>query len=233
MKNILSRHKLASQNDFSLGFTLIELLVSTALLALVSAIGISIIFAAQSYYKRISYTRKLTDNLNVVMETMTREVKFGTQYACLAEGGAHFKKGRANNFKNSPSYNSFALPTQTDSTDNCTALAFIPEDKSASSTVFYFDFGTDTGGGSLNRVDYFCPSSGACSQKKDYPLTADGLKIDEFRVKVSGSKTTPGDDRQPGISLFLSGVITASTTNDNRPNKFSLQTFISQRILDK
>ena len=205
------------------GFTLLELLVSTSVFATVAIVGISIIFASQTTYKKIAQTSKVVDNLHIVMETMGREIKFGTRYACLIKDGS--------NFKDSTYYNNFVFPANgdTDSNDNCNNIAFIPQDKSASSTVFYFNFDSSSGG--INRIDYFCPLSGICSIKKDYPMTASGLNLDTFRVKVSGSGIVPVDYFQPSVSLFLSGIIMANTNNTSKT--FNLQSFISQRIIDR
>jgi prepilin-type N-terminal cleavage/methylation domain-containing protein len=209
-------------NDFKKAFTLIELLVATSLFAIVALAGISILLASQTVYKRVSLTRNTTDNLNVVMDSITRQIKFGTNYACVNSVGS---------FNNSPLYNSFSLPTSGDNSDgSCNAIAFIPQDNAlSSSTVFYIDKNNY----SLNQVDY--DFSG--TKIEDYPLTSPDLQVDKFVIKVLGSKKiSESDFLQPKASIFISGVIDSQKnfqSNIVSTSSFSLESVISERLIDK
>ena len=69
--------------NFSFGFSLIEMLVSISLFSFVAIGGISVILGAQRSYKKIAQNRVVIDNLNLVMDTITREVRFGREYNFL------------------------------------------------------------------------------------------------------------------------------------------------------
>jgi len=222
------------------GFTLTELLISTSIFSSVAVMGVSILFASQAVYKRISATRNATDNLSFVMEAMTREIRTGTHYGCvntISEG----------NFKDKPEYNHPNFnPNGVDDfadSDSCNAIAFVPDPGSISAinhiSVFYFH----TTAFSLNKVDYKRVSidnrTSRFDIQGDNQLTSADLVVNNFIAKVRGSgiaSSTPPDYLQPSMSIFLSGIINQQKNAQGivvATSTFNLQTLVSQKLLDK
>ncbi len=81
------------------GFTLVEMIVAVALFAIVMVIAIGAIFTIVDANKRAQSLNSVITNLNFAVESMLRDIRTGTVYAC---GGV------------------FAPPTLP-STQNCTA----------------------------------------------------------------------------------------------------------------
>jgi len=208
-------------------------MVATAIFTIVAVGGISILLASQGIYKRILDTRNATDNLNTLMDVMTREIKFGTNYACGKSDGESFNYNNTNyvNFSFS------ALGDYTNDDGKCNAIAFKSQDQAtASSTVFYFD----NVNGSLNKADYkYNSTSGNYQKISDYQVSSSDLIINNFVIKVSGSKSsqdTDSDYLQPGVSIFISGIINLQKDQQGNivsTSTFALQSFVSQRLLDK
>jgi len=215
------------------GFTLTEILISTSIFGAVAVMGVSILFASQAIYKRISFTRNATDNLNFVMEAMTREIRTGTHYGCVNTVG---------NFQdpaNSIKYNSLNFTYFQDS-DTCNAIAFAPEVRNTfiinNLSVFYFN----TISSSLNKVDYEkVQNVNSFNKIADYQITSTDLVITDFIVKVRGSgmaSSTIPDHLQPSMSIFLSGIINQQKNQQGivvSTSTFHLQSLASQRLLDQ
>ena len=114
------------------GFTLIELLVATSIFSIVAVGAISILLGSQTAYKRISNNRMAIDNINLVLDSMSREIKFGSNYGCINTSGNFFLSS------NYPSFDSSTIFG--DSVDtNCNALVFTPQGASSTRIVYYLD----------------------------------------------------------------------------------------------
>ena len=69
------------------GFTLIELMISTTLFTIVMMMGVGSLVVSSNFAKAAQKLRVTVDNVNFAMESMTRELRTGTFYYCLATGG--------------------------------------------------------------------------------------------------------------------------------------------------
>ncbi len=71
------------------GFTLIEMLVSVAIFTLVMLITTSSIFVIIASDKKAESLKSVMDNLSFALESMTRNIRTGSEYTCLTVfGGA-------------------------------------------------------------------------------------------------------------------------------------------------
>ena len=217
MKNIPKKNNLK-------GFTLIELLVSTALFVIVAVGSLSILLSARKAYKRISADRLAMDNINLVVDVMSREIKFGNKYGCVNTSlDVNF-----NNAEN-PRYNSLSLiDLLSNSTGNCNAVAFTPQGTTTLKIVYYYNVASST----INQVSY--SGSGVFSRipGSDYTLTSEELTIDKLWFNVFGAVST--DHLQPRIDLFISGII--SLPSGQEGGSFSTTTLfiensVTQRII--
>lgn len=214
-KNIFSKINIEK------GFTLIELMVATSIFAVVAVAAVSILLSSQAAYKRLSNNRMAIDNINLVLDSMSREIKFGNNYGCINTTG---------NFSLTSEYTSFASSTvYGDSVNNnCNALVFTPEGATSTKKIYYLD----SDKASLSEVEYDF-SSGNFIRKADFPITTPDLKINAFWFKVSG--TSKVDYIQPSVEIYVSGIVTLSTNRQTTlvsTTTFAGQVRVSQRILD-
>ena len=204
------------------GFTLIELLVATSIFAIVAVGAVSVLLGSQTAYKRLSNNRMAIDNINLVLDSMSREIKFGSNYGCINTSG---------NFSLSPNYTSFAQSTIFgDSIDNnCNALVFTPQGASTTRMVYYLDTDKST----LNEITYSL-SGITFTQQTDFPITSPDLDIKSFSFKVVG--TRDDDYIQPRVDIYVSSIVSITRNNRNSlmvtTTNFAGQTTVSQRILD-
>lgn len=203
------------------GFTLIELLVATSIFAIVAVGAISILLGSQAAYKRLSNNRTAIDNINLVLDSMSREIKFGASYGCINTTG---------NFFSNPNYPSFASSSIFGDSigNNCNALVFTPQGASSTRVVYYIDIDKST----LNEVDYAI-SGGTFFKQTDYPITSSDLNINAFWFKVTGTKSD--DYLQPNVEIYVSSIVTLTKNRQSTivaTTTFAGQTSISQRVLD-
>jgi ribosomal protein L11 methylase PrmA len=68
-------------------------------------------------------------------------------------------------------------------------------------------------------------------------MTSSDLIINNFVIKVHGSEySSTSDYLQPGVSIFISGIINLQKDGQGNvvsTSTFALQSFVSQRLLDK
>jgi prepilin-type N-terminal cleavage/methylation domain-containing protein len=69
------------------GFTLIEILTSLGLFLVVATISMGAIVSIFDANRKTQSLKTVMDNLNFTLESMSREIRFGTNYHCGAVGG--------------------------------------------------------------------------------------------------------------------------------------------------
>ena len=203
------------------GFTLIELLVATSIFSIVAVGAISILLGSQTAYKRLSNNRMAIDNINLVLDSMSREIKFGSNYGCINTSGNFFLSS------NYPSFDSSTIFG--DSVDtNCNALVFTPQSASSTRIVYYLDTDKFT----LNEVTYSL-SGPTFIKQTDFPITSPDLDINFFWFKITGTRSD--DYIQPSVEIYVSSIVTLTRNNRNSlmaTTTFAGQVTVSQRILD-
>lgn len=211
------------------GFTLVELLVATTIFTIVAVGGLSILLTSQKVYSRISSNRVAIDNVNMAIDTITREVKFGSRYGCVnsaVDGGFN----RVNN----TFYASFDLSKLVSDSD-CNAIAFTPQDDKSKKIVYYFNIASS----SINQATYNVLNYGTPLEnyilEKDMLITAQDFKISDFLMNVAGVESVAQEDYfQPRVDFSISGVITSSRNSQGyiSTSTLTIYTSISQRSLD-
>ena len=71
----------------SKGFLLIEMIVSVALFSVVMTIGLGSLLSIISANKRSQSFKIVVNNLNLAMETMSKDIRVGTDYNCGSFAG--------------------------------------------------------------------------------------------------------------------------------------------------
>ncbi len=205
-----------------------ELLVATAIFVVVAVGGLSILLSSQRAYKRISSNRVAMDNINMLIDTITREMKFGTKYGCI-NNNSQGDFNRQNNIY----YHTFSDTDLADSPNgNCNAIAYTPQGTSTLKIVYYYNNASS----SVNQVSYSKDIFGNSFTKLDFTdisLTASGFYIDKFWFVVKGISAE--DNIQPKISLYISGVIDTIKNSQGATigtTTLFLESSITQRSID-
>ena len=184
------------------GFTLIEMLVSVSIFTIVMTISLGAIFAMNDSNKKAQITRTVMDNLNFAMESMSRNLRIGSEYHCDADN---------------------ALPGTiilvNDCTNGATSIAFEGYKGDPNNTedqiVYRFN---DTTHQIERSVD-----SGATF----LGLTAPELSIDTMDFFVIG--TGAGDSKQPRVIIVVRGSV---FYKKGVKSAFNVTTTVSQRKID-
>jgi prepilin-type N-terminal cleavage/methylation domain-containing protein len=69
------------------GFTLIEIMVSISIFTILMVMGIAALLSANTAHRRAEGLRSAVDNLNFIMDDMTRTIRTGSAYHCQAFSG--------------------------------------------------------------------------------------------------------------------------------------------------
>lgn len=69
------------------GFTLIEIMTAVSIFAVVMTISMGAILQVFNTNRKSEALKAVMDNLNLTVESMSREIRFGRDYDCGAEGG--------------------------------------------------------------------------------------------------------------------------------------------------
>lgn len=226
MPKFLLKNKIVNQDLKA--FTLIEVLVATTLFVVVAVGGLSVLLSSQRAYQRISSNRVAMDNINLVMDTMTREIKFGTGYGCLNfSANGSFKGGSGE----SQYYNIFPESALSNAdVSSCNALAITPEGTTTQKLVYYYDVASS----SIHQVSYDKVGTNYVkTDLSDLALTGKDFKIDKFWMNVYGKDSS--DYIQPRVDIYISGIV-AITRNSSgatvSTTTLFLQSSVTERIIN-
>jgi prepilin-type N-terminal cleavage/methylation domain-containing protein len=198
------------QNNFSYnrthttqsGFSLIEVLVSLSIFAIVMTIAVGSLMTLIGLNARVQNSQALMTNLSYALDSMTREIRTGTDYYCATPN---------------------ALPRDGAVTRDCsggeTGLSF--NEGGMSITEF----------ASSRRILYRLNGTTIERRLGNgawLPVTAPSISIDELRFYVTGSAR--GDAESPTVTVFVSG--TTGEANDDSLSQFNIQTSVVQQLLD-
>lgn len=164
------------------GFTLIEVMVSVSVFAIILTVGIGSLLTINNAYRKSQTERVVIDNLNFALESMSREIRTGSQYTC---GGVCDSNGNS-------------------------SIKFINSD--GDMVVYDFDLNGGQGRIMKNGTGLTDPSF---------------VVIDNLKFFVLGGDQT--DTVQPYVIITIS----ATTTASNQQSHFTLETSVSQRLLDR
>lgn len=209
------------------GYTMVELLIATTVFTIITLGAFTVLFAAQNGYDRVSGSRIITDNINLVLDTMSREIKFGTEYKCVNFTGNFASTGNYLTLTSGSLYDN-------DSNGNCNAFSFIPQEELDTRIVYYFNPVNST----INQVMYKRTTPNGTTFARDtsfgdIPLTSTGFRVDNLNFVLRG--VSRNDYLQPRIILTTTGIVDYSIKKTGAVLKttyFSAQTAITQRLLD-
>ncbi len=207
------------KNKKNNGFTIIETMISVSLFVIITTLGMGTLLNAHAVYKKSQDMRSIIDSLNFVMEDMSRNIRTGYNYHCKISGES--------------------IPSSTDS-----SLSAPKNCANGWALVFEYAYGDNTENDipTPDPVDYndqwvyyisvdgklFKSTVGPYAEDSFTQLTPDEIFIDPATsfFTVEGAENT--DTLQPMVTIRLVGTITYK----NVVSPFTLETSVSQRILD-
>lgn len=219
----------------SKGFTLVEILVVLGLFSTVMVIAAGALFTTQAINTKLQETQAVLDNVNLSMEIMSREIRYGSNFHCTV---ATFTGNDLDPVASSTLRKSCPFSAQ-----GGTMLIFRPY-QSATSTdrVAYY-----LKGGILFKDEYI---GGATTT---YQVTTDNITINSLVFYVTGANSVEavGQDFN-GVHDTIQPLITLNVFGETKPAKkyysasmseggaqknivsvkFNVQTSISSRDLD-
>jgi len=196
------------------GYTIIETMISISLFAVVVVTGMGAFLNANVLHEKSQDQRSIMDSLSFVMEDMSRSLRTGYEYRCTPSAGSI----------------STGNPL---SCDSGWAIAFKPQDydpASATNNKYWIYAITSFPIGSPAGI-WKSTDSGANWVK----LTPDEVVIDPaqtYAFSVLGAEPPSpsfSNRQQPLVNIKLIGKI---VYKNNVETPFSLQTSVSQRLID-
>lgn len=208
--------------EYKQGYLLVEILVVLGLFSSISTLSLGALFNAQSVNARLQETQAILDNMNLSTQTITREIRFGSDFHCE---------------ETTPTGPVSSIPTIPTNRKNCPAGSPV-------GTVLIFKPSDATN--DLDRIAYYVRNG--LLYKDIYPysgtttvlqMTSDDVYITSLKFHVDGANTSTGindylgaiDYKQPLVTLFLSGV-TRPAKASTPAATFDIQTVVSARELD-
>lgn len=193
------------KNNNQRGYTIIETMIAVSIFLIVVMIGMGALLNANSLHHRSQNMRSIMDNLSFIMEDISRNLRTGYNYHC----GDSF---------------SIETPLSCASGD---IIYFEKSDGDAEDNTDQYGYKIDLAQNATDYAIYRTTDGGGTW----ILLTSEEIKIDATNSSfiISGAEPVVSDAQQPFATIRLIGNILYKT--DSTP--FSLQTSVSQRLLDR
>ncbi len=193
--------KTKSKNNKNSGFSLVEMLVAIAVFMSIMTIAISALITIISANKKAQAIKNTVDSVNFAMETISRDMRVGTNYSCIVEGTA---KGDCPEGSNSVQYTN-----------------------SEEKTIVY-TFNKDTGLPVISETKPDLPDPTALISR-DSNINIDNMTFYVIGANCESGTgdTCEGKKTQPRVIIDISGRVSINGSSD--VSTFDLQTSISQR----
>jgi|AntRauTorcE11898_2_1112593.scaffolds.fasta_scaffold09984_1 prepilin-type N-terminal cleavage/methylation domain-containing protein len=217
------------------GFTLIEMIVSLALFSVVMTIAVGALLVLIASNRQLQDEQAVLTNLSFALDSMTREIRTGTNYYCDSQSGQNAGPSGRKIFSNNSANNSLD-PNETEDChegntgdDRFTGIAFVEGGQSVTGApgtkiVYFYDNNPD-GDASTEDGALFRRISGESAQS----IVSSNVVITDAEFFVTGSEPlTDGELTQPTVTIYIEAQV-ADTTN---PKTYPIQTTVVQRTLD-
>jgi prepilin-type N-terminal cleavage/methylation domain-containing protein len=207
------------KSRFRQGFTLVELLVVLGLFSGIATLSLGSLFNAQTINNRLQETQSILDNINLSIQTVTRDVRFGANFYCGEDDPTTL-----------PSIPLIRKDCSDAAGNGGDVLIFRGSEwKDDRDRVAYY-----ISDGVLFKIEY--PFVGASTTLQ---MTSSDVFITKLLFYVDGAHTSDGsndylglfDFRQPLIHILISGY-TKSERQTVKPITFNIQATVSSRSLD-
>lgn len=204
------------------GYTIIETMIAISIFLIIIAVGMDALLNANLVHRKSQDMRSIMDNLSFIMEDMSKNLRTGYDYRCIN-----------NNGDLDPSLIGIAQSGQ-----SCLGIAFEYANGNPADDTDQWVYKIDSDNGETFNISKSTDS--AQSFVKLNPEEVLITNIDQVSgVRVSGFVITgaeppnptdgSGDHLQPLVTIRLTGEI---KSKDGLTTPFSLQTSVSQRLID-
>ena len=226
------------QSRTTSGFTLIEMIVSLGVFSVVVTIAVGALLVLIAANRQLQDEQSILSNLAFALDSMTREIRTGTQYYCESHNNNTGTPGRIFN----PSYDIDAqLPP--DDVQDCY------DGRSPNSHRFqgvaFVEGGDSITGASANRILYFFDQNdntiyrrvgGTTGADSIQPIVSDGIFIINAEFFVSGSAPLldgpPADQQQATVTISIEASASDPALAAVPVKRHRIQTTVTQRTLD-
>ena len=191
------------------GYTIIETMIAISLFIIIVMAGMGALLNANLLHNKSQNMRSIIDNLNFIMEDMSRNLRTGYSYHCIVAGDVL------------PPISPVGTPKSC--LNGGWGIAFEHQDgeklNQNDQWVYY-----------INDGKIFKSTQGASDLSNFFQLTPEEVVIDPISsFWVTGAESfSAGNTEQPFVTIKLVGSI----TYNNVVTPFSLQTSVSQRLVD-
>jgi len=216
--NIEISHKINIRHPKQSGFTLLEMIVSVGIFAVVAVIAVGSLVRITGLNRQAQALQSAMNNINFALESMTREMRVGTNFYCGADSGQLIQQSTLGNAVACPSGANFVAFRSSDlgtgsSIKTCNLIH-----------VYWFSDPTDSNSYIIKKAQ-----QSDCDETLTF---ADATSIiDDGNVDLTGYslKVVPGRN---GISWINIGLIGYSGAKLSERNSFDVETGVSQRVAD-
>ena len=205
-------------NKHNGGFTILETMIAITVFLVIVTAGISSLLNASVVHQKSQDMSSVIDNLSFIMEDMSKNLRTGSDYRCydsiLPWSQSYAQTSLLNTQRSCASGGTIAFENPYgDSTINTDQWVYkIESTRTDASGNSLFDISKSVDGGS-NWVQ----------------LNPNEVVLKSFSgFSVLGAEPPPGNSQQPFVIIKLIGTITYK----NIVTPFSLQTSVSQRLVD-
>lgn len=232
MHNIMKSIKL--NNNFEKGFTLIELMVSIALFTTVALIATTALTSIQKVNVRVQNVRTVMDNLALSLETISSEVRQGSNYHCYEssdiDNSTHImRKAKNCGVVTAASENALIFKVNTDTESSLTSprVAYMLQTNSDGVGVIkrYRSPNVSPSGNDLKDGDF---DSAFIDGGTSEQITSNDVNVTKLKFTVKGESNpisnSTGDGQQPYVLIEMEGE-----TRTTPPQSFKLQTVVTSR----
>lgn len=181
-------------------------MVAVFVFSVVMVLATGAIFSIVSANKTSQAIKSVMDNLNSALDSMSREIRYGTVYSC----------------DSSPD---FITPSSCPDSGDNTVFSFVARptsiDPSGAEVIYMFKSDASLATGAIYKC-YDDTSPDNCLR-----ITAPEVYITNLHFYVKGAGRN--EDTQPQLLITISGYAKAGTAM----SPFNIETLVSQRTLDK
>jgi prepilin-type N-terminal cleavage/methylation domain-containing protein len=207
------------------GFTLIEMIVSLALFSVVVTIAVGALLVLISSNQRLQNEQSVMTNLSFALDSMTREIRTGSNYYCVNRNSVNAGPTDTRIFRDGAVLDSSVVGAcatgKTNAAHRYQGISFVEAGESitgaANTKIVYFYDATEQ--------SIFRRVSGQDAQS----IVSSGIVITDAEFFVTSPQVlSDGDLRQPVVTIYLE----AKDSNDPTEKVYKIQTTVTQRTLD-
>ncbi len=215
------------------GFTLIEIIVSLALFSVVITIAVGALLILIASNRQLQNEQSVLSNLSFALDSMTREIRTGTNYYCAAGTTSGSNQIFTDGVSLTASLVGDCPAGDVGNSSNPNGFRF--------HGVAFSEGGSSvTGGTGSSRIAYFHDREEGklyrrLSGEDAKSIVSDGIYISDVDFFVSGSeRTSAGDQLQPKMSIVIEAYNSEEDflADSARDRMYLIQTTVTQRTLD-